>query len=287
MKHILICTDGSSFAENSYRYGAWFAHRLDATIHVLCVTDIRSQQVVSTGNLSGSIGIDASENLLYRLVELEHEKAKVNNQRAKLILQQANQTLQAEGINQVQLFHETGFLVDCFEKFEADSDLVVLGKRGENASFASGHLGANLERIIRSSHKPCLVTSRQFTPLERVLIAYDGSSTGKKMLEFVSQSHLFHDLEVHLITVGKSNSGPTAIARLKEAETLLSTASLNTVYQVLVGDSEKEIARYSTDQNICLLLMGAYGHSRIRHLVIGSTTAQILRSSHIPVLVFR
>jgi nucleotide-binding universal stress UspA family protein len=35
------------------------------------------------------------------------------------------------------------------------------------------------------------------------------------------------------------------------------------------------------------VLMGAYGHSRIRHLVIGSTTTQILRSSNIPVLVFR
>ncbi|MEO0853011.1 MAG: universal stress protein, partial [Cyanobacteria bacterium J06648_11] len=28
-------------------------------------------------------------------------------------------------------------------------------------------------------------------------------------------------------------------------------------------------------------------HSRIRHWVIGSTTAQLLRSSHIPVLVYR
>ncbi|MDG2992391.1 universal stress protein [Candidatus Synechococcus calcipolaris G9] len=287
MKKILICTDGSSFAENSYRYGAWFAHRLDATIHVLCVTDIRSQQVISTGNLSGSIGIDASENLLHRLVELEHEKAKVNNQRAKLILQQANQALQGEGIHQVQLFHETGFLVDCFEKFEADSDLVVLGKRGENASFASGHLGANLERILRSSHKPCLVTSRQFTPIERVLIAYDGSPTAKKMLQFVTQSQLFHDIDLHVITIGKGNQDGMAIARLSEAETSLSAAGLKAIYQLLQGESEKEISRYSSQQDICLLIMGAYGHSRIRHLVIGSTTAQILRSSHIPVLVFR
>jgi|GEM_PF-4429785 len=30
MKKILLCTDGSSFAENSYRYGAWFANRLAA-----------------------------------------------------------------------------------------------------------------------------------------------------------------------------------------------------------------------------------------------------------------
>jgi nucleotide-binding universal stress UspA family protein len=41
------------------------------------------------------------------------------------------------------------------------------------------------------------------------------------------------------------------------------------------------------ENNINLLMMGAYGHSRIRHLIIGSTTTQILRISNIPVLVFR
>jgi nucleotide-binding universal stress UspA family protein len=47
------------------------------------------------------------------------------------------------------------------------------------------------------------------------------------------------------------------------------------------------IASYVEDKDISLLVMGAYGHNRIRHLVIGSTTAQMLRSSHIPVLLFR
>lgn len=162
MKKILLCSDGSAFAENIYRYGAWFANRLQAeAADVLCVTDIRGQQATTKTNLSGSIGIDASENLLGRLVELEHEKAKINHQRTKLVLQQAAATLEAEGVEQVNLIHETGFLVDCLEKFESSCDLVVLGKRGEAAEFASGHLGANLERIVRSSHKPCLVTDRK------------------------------------------------------------------------------------------------------------------------------
>jgi hypothetical protein len=40
MKKILVCTDGSPFAENSYHYAAWFATRLSAEVDVLCVTDI-------------------------------------------------------------------------------------------------------------------------------------------------------------------------------------------------------------------------------------------------------
>jgi len=33
--------------------------------------------------------------------------------------------------------------------------------------------------------------------------------------------------------------------------------------------------------------MGAYGHSRIRNLVIGSTTTEMLRSCTVPVMLFR
>ena len=288
MKKILLCSDGSAFAENTYRYGAWFATKLKAKeVDVLCVTDTRSQQATSKTNLSGSIGIDASENLLGRLVELEHEKAKINHQRAKLVLQAAAQNLKAEGVDKVNLIHETGFLVDCLEQFEGSCDLIVLGKRGESAKFASGHLGANIERIVRSSHKPCLVTSRQFKPIERVLVAYDGSPSSEKMLQFIADSAIFEGLELHIVTVAKSATDQTAIARMESAKQSAQQAGFEPVCSAIEGHSEKVIANYVTEQDISLLLMGAYGYSRIRHLVIGSTTAQILRSSHIPVLLFR
>ena len=288
MKKILLCSDGSTFAANTYRYGAWFATQLKTEeVDVLCVTDVRAQQSTSKQNLSGSIGIDASENLLDRLVELEHEKAKINHQRAKLVLQSAAQTLKTEGVDRVNLLHETGFLVDCLAKFEADCDLVILGKRGEAAEFASGHLGANLERIVRSSQKPCLVTSRHFEPIERVLIAYDNSPSSQKILQFIIDSAIFAGLELHIITVAKSTADQTAIAKIDSAQQLLQQAGYKPICSVIEGHSEKAISQYISDRDISLLLMGAYGHSRIRHLVIGSTTAQVLRSSHIPVLLFR
>ena len=286
MKKILLCSDGSTFAENTYRYGAWFAERLKAEeVDVLCVTDIRAQQA-SKQNLSGSIGIDAKENLLDRLVELEHEKAKINHQRTKLILQEAAKTLKAEGVDRINLLHETGFLVDCLEKFEAGCDLVILGKQGEAAEFASGHLGANLERIVRSSHKPCLVTSRQFKAIKRILIAYDGSPTSQKILQFIADSSIFTGLELHIVTVAKNTAEQKAIAKIESAKQQLQ-AEFEPVCSVLEGHSEKAISNYITEHDISLLVMGAYGHSRIRHLVIGSTTAQMLRSSHIPILLFR
>jgi nucleotide-binding universal stress UspA family protein len=36
-----------------------------------------------------------------------------------------------------------------------------------------------------------------------------------------------------------------------------------------------------------MLVMGAYGHSRVRSLIIGSTTTEMVRSARVPLLLFR
>ncbi|MGQ9873056.1 universal stress protein [Leptodesmis sp.] len=221
------------------------------------------------------------------MVTLEHEKAKLSHQRAQHILQDAEQVLLGQGVPSVKVIHETGSLVDRLPEFEAIADLIILGKRGETAELASGHLGANLERIIRASHKPCLVTSRQYQPIERLLLAYDGSPSGQKLLSFLVNSPVFKGLELHIVTVAKDAANEKAIARLSEAQQQAVTGGFEPVTQLMQGHPETAIAQYSEQHQISLLLMGAYGHSRIRHLVIGSTTAQILRSSNTPVLVFR
>ncbi len=286
MKKILLCTDGSAFAESIYRYGAWFATRLSAEVRVLSVIDIRSQKMASNSNLSGAIGLGASEELLNNLVEIEHQRAKLNHQKTKLILQNAEIALKEYGVAPINLIEKTGFLVDFLSEFEVESDLIVLGKRGEGADFASKHLGANVERIIRSIHKPCLVTPREFQPIKKVLIAYDGSPTGAKILQFLVNIPLFQDLELHLLTVAKS-SEDSKIVLLNEAGQNLKAKGLNPICQIQAGNPEQVIVDYAQTQSINLLLMGAYGHNRIRQLVIGSTTAQVLRSSNIPLLLFR
>ena len=268
-------------------YAAWIAKRIDASIEVLYVTDLREQKATQMRDFSGSIGIDAYKQLLNQLVEIEGQRAKINHQRAKIILEEAGRFLTEHGVKKVHLTHRTGFLVDSFHEFEEKADLVVLGKRGETADFATEHLGANMERVVRSTKKPCLVTSRDFHPIERILLAYDGSKSCQKALQFLVDSPAFKGLELHIITVAKKHDTETAHKDLKMAEEKVREGGFVPMSQVLDGDTEKVIAQYVEAENINFLIMGAYGHSRIRHLVIGSTTAQMLRSCHIPILLFR
>jgi nucleotide-binding universal stress UspA family protein len=56
---------------------------------------------------------------------------------------------------------------------------------------------------------------------------------------------------------------------------------------MLHGVPEDEIAAYVAAHGINCLIMGAYGHSRIRQFVIGSTTTAMMRQCRVPVLLFR
>ena len=289
MNTILLCTDGSAYAEVSYEYVAWLAQQMAVEIQVLFVTDTRKAKAIPTLDFTGSLGIDTYQGLLDRLVELEREVAKIEHQRSKTILQSAREFLVERGIppSSVTLMHETGFLVDCFDKHEKDCDLIVLGKRGETAGFATEHLGSNLERILRASHKPCLVTPQQYRPISNLLFAYDGGASCQKALGFLAETPLYKDLPVHIVTVTKGQDETTAEQLLKPAVTALEEAGMHPTSYVLHGNPEDAIVDYAITHEIDSLLMGAYGHKRIRHLLIGSTTTQVLRRSHIPVLLYR
>ena len=283
---IILCTDGSSYSQVSYEYTAWIAQRIAVEIEILYVTDLRKEQAVRSPDFSGSIGIDSYQQLLDKLVTIESDRAKVNQKRAKYILEQAETFLSSRGVDKIQLTHETGFLVDLFPKFENNADLIILGKRGETANFATDHLGVNMERIVRASHKPCLVTPREFKSVRNILLAYDGGESCQKALNYLIKLPLFKDLELHIITVA-SRDKKAALQNLKAAEKIATSADLEPTCQLLTGEPEEKMQRYVENHDIDFLIMGAYGHSRIRRLVIGSTTAQMLRSSHIPVLLFR
>jgi nucleotide-binding universal stress UspA family protein len=53
------------------------------------------------------------------------------------------------------------------------------------------------------------------------------------------------------------------------------------------GNADDMITAYVKSREMDILVMGAYGHSHIRTLIIGSTTSTMLRSCPIPVLMFR
>ena len=281
MKNLLICTDGSNYSQECCRYGAWLAKQARAHVEVLYVTDLRQFEVPVVADLSGSLGIQPFEGMVTHLQEVEEQKA-------EFVKDSALSIFEAAGLSErVQFHHETGLLVDANDAYAARADLVLLGKRGENVNFATEHLGSMLERVVRSASKPCLVTPRQFRPIDYVAVAYDGSPSCKKALEFMSKVELFRAFNLQVIVVNEGRHEDKAAELLAEAEVMMNRLSLYPACQILNGVAETAIADYVKHTKVDLLVAGAYGHTRIRELLIGSTTTALLRNCHVPVLCFR
>ncbi|HEX2102006.1 MAG TPA: universal stress protein [Candidatus Synoicihabitans sp.] len=284
MPTILSCTDGSRYARSVYEHTAWAARRLDAAVHVLHIIEGR-REVAAMADLSGAIGVDAQQKLTEELVALEEAKARVAQKHARAILADARQQLTAAGVPRIEVEATHGELIDSIERFEASVDLVVVGKRGEHADLAKLHLGGNLQRVIRSAHHPVLVASRAFVPIERFLIAYDGSPSVLKAVEFVRRSPLLRGLPCHILRAGKIDD--QACYFLEEAAGKLRDAGFTVSSQATAGPADEVIAAAVTERRINLLVMGAYGHSRIPELILGSTTTTMVRTCLVPVLMFR
>jgi nucleotide-binding universal stress UspA family protein len=281
MKKILTCTDGSVYSNSVLDHTAWAARRCGASVRVLHMLDPHRERAELV-DISGAMGMDTGAAFMAELAELEEKKNRLARERGKAILGNAAQRLHDAGVENVTTVQEHGELVESVTAMEREADLVVIGKRGESADFAKLHLGSNLERVIRGSIRPVLVASREFHPIETVLIAYDGGESVEKAIRFIGESPLLKGLACRLIHAGqKSAEG------LEEATARLIAAGFDALSERVPGHPEEVITEAASRHRANLLIMGAYGHSRLRHLIIGSTTAALVRACKIPILVFR
>ena len=283
MSTILVCTDGSQYSASMYQHAAWVADRTGARVTVLHVIDREEHR--PEADLTGSLGFDASAELLEELVNLDEQHGRVARLRGKAILEDAEKQLKEAGLAEVNAIQRHGSLVETFDEFERSADLLVIGKRGEHVDFSKGHLGSNLERVIRSAEVPILVTSRAFQPIEKFLIAFDGGPSAQKAIDYVVSVPLLKGVEAHLLSVGKE--GSKISGEFEKASGKLRAAGYSVHADLVAGDADEVIAREVENRGIDLLLIGAYGHSLIRRLIIGSTTTALVRTCKVPVLLFR
>ncbi|WP_366553374.1 universal stress protein [Aquibaculum sediminis] len=284
MSKIIACIDGSVYTASVCDYAAWVAPALETEVELLHVLGRR--QVTSVpANLSGNLSVNDQDSLLHELAEHDERHAKLAQQRGRLILDEAKARLAKAGIERVTPRLRHGDLLDSLREIEADAAVVIIGKRGEAADFAKLHLGSNLERVARASTRPLLVAARAFRQPTRLLIAYDDGPSARKAVAHVAKSRLLKDLSCRLLMVGADQSNMRE--RLEDAAGQLRGAGYAVDADILPGAPDEVIAREVERDGIDLLVIGAYGHSRIRRLMIGSTTSAMVRSCKVPVLMFR
>ena len=289
MNRILACIDASSYAGNVCDISAWAAGRLKAGVEILHVVQ-RADAVAARNDLSGAIGLGVKSALLEELTRIDEAEGKLAIERGRIMLESAKEKLHEAGVGDVVVTHRHGGIVETIAEREMDADLVVLGKRGASHEFAADHLGSKVERVIRASAKPVLLASRRGHDFEKddpsaIVVAFDGSAAATNALDFVAESKLFAGLPIHVVIAGADDARNGSLEA--DAQAKLQGCEGDVMVSRRDGSAEDVIASAMKDVPEGLLVMGAYGHSPLRSLIVGSTTTTMIRTVPAPVLLVR
>lgn len=282
MTHILALIDGSSYTHSVCDHSAWLWKQYGGDLELLHVLSATRMAGISS-DLTGAIGLGARSSLLEDLTKQDAANARLAKERGRAILDAAQLRLEEQGVEEISLALRHGELTETLLKRAAD--VLVMGKRGERATSQKQPLGSNLERVIRSLDRPVLVASRAFAPIHHLLLAYDDGVSSKKAVDHLAMRPLADRPKISLLTVtehGADAAGATAKAAQRLAEAGYET---DTVFRK--GAPDRVISEVASELAANMLIMGAFGHTRIRNMIIGSTTTTVMKACRIPLLLFR
>ena len=282
IKKIFIPTDGSANSLKALEYGIYIARKLDASLIGLYVLDVNLIQGPMLTDISGSVGMPPYDGFFDAIETSLNEKA-------DCILKDFQERCQKSGVN-VEVKKTIGRISQIIIEEAQNADLILMAKKGEHFHLKEGGLlGSVAEAVVRDSGKPVLVTPENFVEIESMALAYDGSDSALKALELsleLSKKAVW-PITVVIITsdAKKADTLSAQIEEMNEKDSSAPMADCETI--ILSGKDQDEIIKFIKEGSVELMVMGAYGHNRLRELFLGSTTSHVIRKSPIPVLLTR
>ena len=280
MSRVVACIDASPCVNATAAAAAWIASKTGRELILLQVLDY-SPASYHLGEISGVIGFESNAMLLKELSELDEKQFELAQKYSDDLLKHISAYIFDEFSVTSRILQLRGdFLEQCYEALHA-SDIVVIGKVGENAVESAKPVGSNVEGLIRGVKSTVMTVGESFSPPSSFLFAYEYSQVCQDMLRRISQSDLLRGLDCHLVNVGDQ----TGI--LDQAIDLLQQAGMQVQAQYIYGEVAQSLLDYQHQQQTGLMVMGAFSHSKLHQFFLGSTTLKIFKDSEKPMLVVR
>jgi nucleotide-binding universal stress UspA family protein len=278
VKSILLAVDGSAFTDPVLQYGMFLAKKFNAQLRVLSVIDIRIFEWAVAIGVEGFAPIIPTSGY-------QEESQKLLEEKAKEVLNKTEKILQKNNL-QFILEKESGNPVDIICDKARLVDLVIMGARGEFAKWSDKMLGATLEATTRLSIKPIFISPKEYSEIKKILVAYDGSENASKALNLAA--FFASEMKLPLNVLNVNDSDEEGKRYLEEAREYLEPYDIQQIDEkVIDGEPSDTIVQVAKDNDANLIVMGSYGHSRIREAILGSVTVQTMRKSTFPVLMAR
>ena len=278
MRKILIPTDGSANSLTALEYGIYIARKSEASLIGLYVIDVNLIQGPMLTDISGSVGMPPYDGFFEAIETSLNEKADFS---LKAFLERCNKSH-----TNVEVKKTIGKISQIIIEEAQSADLILMAKKGEHFHLKEGGLlGSVAEAVVRNSGKPVMITPENFLEIESMGLAYDGSEPAKKALKLSLE--LSEQNAWPLTAVVISSDTQKAVPLTNEIENAADALDADCAVIVLPGKEAEEIIKFIKEGAVELMVMGAFGHNRLRALLMGSTTSQVIKKSPIPVLLTR
>lgn len=165
------------------------------------------------------------------------------------------------------------------------TDLVILSLAHPPAERPMARLGSGLRKLIRRCPRPLLTVPVEASPIERPMIAYDGSPKAQEALFIATYMASAWSLPLTVLSVDEGDG--EAARWLERARGYLEGRGVSASYALAVGGVVESVLSRAEREGVDLLLMGGYGASPMIEAVLGSSVDEILRRSWIPSLICR
>ena len=272
IKEILVCLEGSPSSEAALRTAINIAGTLRVRLVGLAVVDEPDIRAGAAMGIGGSafkherdeaLIADAHKHAIEWLGAFERrcKEAQVSAYALEVVGRPADSILEETDKHDLTVLGR-----DANFRFETDSDDTK-----------------TREAILHKATRPVLVVPETAHDLgTRVVIAYDGSNAAKRALTSFAGSGLVVGREVYVATV--DDNGEHAWELATSAVTMLKGLGVpatphNVVSTLSNADALFDFAEKS---GAGLMVMGAFAHSRIKHLFQGSATRGIVEKTKIP-----
>jgi nucleotide-binding universal stress UspA family protein len=276
IKSVLLAVDGSIYTDSVIAHGIDLAQKLRAHLRVYSIVDVRIYEWVLNTGAEGYMPVIPSN--------MFHEEShKFHNERADALLAKVGERLQKSGLS-----FESGKLegapAELICELARQVDLVIMGARGDYARWGDRLLGATLESVSRQIQTPLMIVDKTHIPFQTITCAYDRSESATSALKL--SAYLARELKQSLEVVTVHDDEAERNAILEEAKKYLQPYQVETHFRPESGDPATVLIEVTEKhEQPAALLMGCYGHSRIREAIIGSTTVQVMRKALKPIIL--
>jgi len=192
---------------------------------------------------------------------------------------------QNSGISNYDFIVSTGEISEVLCEHSRFADIILLPLNHPPGDEPINRLSSGITTLIRNCSVPILTVPASPTPLNTILLAYDGSNKAKEALFIAAYFGAQHGSTIKVLTSVIGAANPDSIQ--EEARNYLARFPLSAEFVISQISVSEQIKIMQQAEELDLILIGGYSGSTLIDVMLGSAVDKVLREIQLPILICR